>query len=453
MLKQQVKNKKKGGFILQLRIRDYHNLSQNQEIKTRNLSLRLLSSIKDSHVKVDSCGIESYLKRLTPLQRKIVENVFFKFRKEGHSYLKNETIAREIGCSVKTVTRCTNKLHSDGFITKWQQNKYSPNHYDFKKDIVKGRQAYDYWFNTLSVKNQTLYTTNGIRVDYKNRIIFSHRNVPQNTILSYCKRFISKKPKPIVRAHTYTREDNSDFENVFLNLKPIDGNGSVFKKLTREERFKKAVELMNDIQKKFILEHKTDPRVKNMLNYPKIRTVLITPLIEKLTQMLALNQREQLKMVAFRDEALQYALNYIEPIIMGKKQLKAPVRDRMGWLMGILNQFCEKNRITPDWSWYFEICSIVGIEALQKGEESKPLVLEKSPQQVYKRVETVKQISPQQEIDKLKEDIEGFELQLAAPESFWDPKSFLYETMIATTKKFHERALIHLKEIEKNMST
>jgi DNA-binding MarR family transcriptional regulator len=71
-----------------------------------------------------------------------------------HIKLTNKYIAHQVGCSIKTVTRATTKFHESGFITKHQDNRYSPNSFLFYSDRIK--------------------------VDHKKRIIPVVENVPHN---------------------------------------------------------------------------------------------------------------------------------------------------------------------------------------------------------------------------------------------------------------------------------
>src|SRR5277367_6792909 len=149
----------------------YHTNKINQASIEKNLkSTRFLS--KDLQ-------IADYVATLSPAFRRIA-HIYFNFHNASHIKLKNETIALLAGCSHKTVTRATNKFHEDGFITKQQENKYAPNHYTLNERIKKGRFAFSHWMDSLSPKNQDLYISHGIRIDHKNKIIFSYKNVPQN---------------------------------------------------------------------------------------------------------------------------------------------------------------------------------------------------------------------------------------------------------------------------------
>ncbi len=106
-------------------------------------------------------------------------------------YMTNEQISLEIGCTVRTVIRATNKFHEYGLITKQQKDEYSPNYYTIKKNTY----TFSQWTNRLSPTNQHLYITHGIRIDHKNKIIYSLGNVtPKSSSLILANLFINLSP-------------------------------------------------------------------------------------------------------------------------------------------------------------------------------------------------------------------------------------------------------------------
>ena len=64
----------------------------------------------------------------TPTEQKIV-NEIERYHKAPWIKLSNEYIAYRVGCSVRTVIRATNKFHKNGFITKYQEHRYTSNSY------------------------------------------------------------------------------------------------------------------------------------------------------------------------------------------------------------------------------------------------------------------------------------------------------------------------------------
>jgi predicted transcriptional regulator len=141
------------------------------------------------------------------------------------SYFKNKTLADLVGCSTKTVTRITNKLQKDGLITKYQKNRYSPNHFTLTAKMKNGIHDYSKWVNSLSSKNQDLFVSHGIRVDHKNKVIFSLSNVPHNKSI------------------------NLILDNLFINLSPSSREGRFFIKINDE---KKGMRMDNYSYKPFV---------------------------------------------------------------------------------------------------------------------------------------------------------------------------------------------------------
>ena len=108
--------------------------------------------------------------------------MFLSFRYAPHIQISNDYVAATIHCSIKTVTRATNKFHLDGFLLKQQPNQYAFNNYQFHPLTRKGKGSFNYWFNSLSPENQLSYKTDRSYVNHKGEKKFSLRNVPQNRI-------------------------------------------------------------------------------------------------------------------------------------------------------------------------------------------------------------------------------------------------------------------------------
>jgi len=377
----------------------YHTEKINQASIEKNLKQTRFSS-KDLQ-------FAHYVESLSPKFRKIAQ-VYISHLDLPWVKLKNERVALLAGCSLKTVTRATNKFHEDGFITKHQDNKYAPNNYTFN-DKIK-RNTFSHWFNSLSAQNQNLYISHGIRIDHKNKIIYSLGNVPQikNLLLDLS---LSRNPNPFF-AHRRVRE------------------GCVFNKTTD---YKKG-ELMQSIQKQWILKNRFDPTIKDVLSDPQIKPTIITPIVEKLSTLLTLDEKECYKLTAFDDDTLQYVLSYVEPIVKGQRVLKTPVHDRMGWVIGIATAHCAKNNTKPDWSWYYTLCEIVGIDT-KSPSEKKPLTVKKQKptQGIYAPWKAPDEDPLNIRIAKLRRDIEVLSQQIELSNK--NPYMILYATSVVERKK------------------
>jgi predicted transcriptional regulator len=114
--------------------------------------------------------------------------------------LTNEYLSSVAGCSTKTVTRATNKLHKNGLITKHQPNDYGPNYYTLNDELYRSKKKFPHWINSLSDHNQYLYVTHGIRIDHDNKTISQFEYVqPKNSLLLDNNLFINLSPNAHVR--------------------------------------------------------------------------------------------------------------------------------------------------------------------------------------------------------------------------------------------------------------
>jgi hypothetical protein len=359
----------------------YHINKLNQVLFRKNLSPTSLAS-KDLQTECD----DSYISALTRYQKKVACFIL-PFRNKPRIILKNETIALAIGCSTKTVTRATNKFLKDGFITKHQQNKYAPNNYAIKNVKI----SFSHWFQSLSLSNQNLYDSHGIRIDHNNKIIYSYRNVPQTK--------------------------SSLIFSSLSSLNPVVSSrgGAVRNVQVHGKKNPKKGRKMNSVQKQLILDNRNDPRVKDMLKDPKLMAHIITPVIKKITQLLTLDEKEQFKLTAFTDETLDYVYSGIKSAL---SMSKAPrIDNRMGWLVSLANKYCKSRGIEPDWQWYYDLCEITGMDSKT---EQKPLVIT-LPQQrkggIYKPWRAPKEEPVEDQIKNLKKDIQVLSTQIESKQT------------------------------------
>lgn len=314
----------------------YHTQEINQAPNQKNLHHTRFSY---KHSRSDN-NISHY----TPVERQI-HQLISSFGTHTSKKLSNAYIAEIVGCTTRTVTKATTKFHTNGLITKQQEHQYDLNTYNIiqseyfypKKDLI----LVEYFFSKQE-QEQERYTDSKMRAR-------------QTTENGY--KFLNKKEKE---------------EVVMLNLE----------------------------QKLLILKHRHDPKTRDIVNSPNVMAEIITPIIHKITTLLTLEEKEQFKLVAFPDDALEYAYEQVEPIVMGKRVLKKPVQDKVAWFMGIADKYCEQQGNKADWPWYYSLCQILGIDT-KVYIERKPLRVNKlEPQKKH-----VRELSSDEQIVKLTKEL------------------------------------------------
>jgi hypothetical protein len=349
----------------------YHT-NLNNQVFSKEKSLLLSDFVLDYSQTVNY----NYLNSCTTLQRHVF-NLINQFKHHPYIKLTNEFIALRVGCSVKTVTRATNKFHTDGFINKHQKNPYAPNSF--------------------------------------------YLNVPQSKRSLILDSYFSK-PSP--RTRTCVRDKR------FIFRKKYEAGGK---------------EMMNAVQKHLILSNRHDVRLKSMLDDTKIKSLLISEPIQKITSLLDLDDDEQFKLVAFTDEALEYALKYIDPVVRGHTKLKTPIRDKMGWLISFINANCIRNSIEVDWNWYYSLCDILGKDP-KKVTNKQPLIVRfvqrRGIYAPWKKNQVV--LNTAQERERLKQMVESCKLKLADPSKYF--KYCMKEGIIFTEKELAQ-SLQKLEEL------
>jgi len=316
----------------------YHTNKLNQEkYFNKTLSITKISQ-KDLHTDHYRSDIASYLATCTPSEQNIA-HFLLNYRYASTTKITNAFIATKIGCSIITVIRTTNKFHKDGFITKHQQNRYAPNYFTFNDKITKGKYAFDYWLNSLSPNHRDLYISHGIKVNHKNRIVCQFEYDIHN--------------------------------NNLLLINSLSRRVCVSSRARRPNTFKKRM-IMNAVQKQLILNNRHDPKIKDVLNSPTIKGNIITPTIEKISTLLSLDKPEQFKLIPFREDVLLFVVSEIETIITRKDTPR--ITNRMQWLVALATNHSKTNNIKIDWSWYYDLCEILGIPTKV---DKKPLVFKK----------------------------------------------------------------------------
>lgn len=258
--------------------------------------------------------------------------------------LSNAYLAEVAGCTPRTVTRITTKLYSDGFISKQQEHKYSLNNYNLI---------------------QSEY------VQLKKDLLFN----------------LSLSSKKHLQEHVVSCTDSKT--RTHGRAEEMNVNVNVLKKGN----------VMNATQKQMILANRNDPKIKEILNTPNIKAQIITPEIEKIAALLHLDEKEQFRLVAYPDDALEHAFMMIEPIVMGKKVLRKPVKNKMGWLLKIADVYCEDNGYAPDWKWYRDLCKITGMDSTFS--DPKPLIVNKHQPQKH----NIDPLSLEEELEKLRKKL------------------------------------------------
>lgn len=375
-------------------IKAYHTKIKNQEKNKSSINKRALN--KKLHVV-----------SLTKSERKICITILQcmengKTKKNRVSFptlnnysvtLPNNYLAVINDCSTRTVKRSTKRLQDLGIIYKYQTDIYDKNTYVLAPDL---------------------------RSDSTNENKIVAQNVPLKDIPSSLQSF---------------------FRNFFIYFKNLSSWTCVRAKNSPQQKG----DTMNSVQKQLILDNQHDPNIKKVINNPKIKSEIITPAIEKLSKLLSLEEKESYKLVAFPEEALQYAFDYIEPIVLGKKVIYTTVLNKLEWVIDVAGRYCKKYAITPDWGWYYELCRMGGIDTCT---EAKPLDIQKPKSKISPKkgiYSPWRNPTPPLSRQQLEKEVESCRIKLGEPSKYF--KFCAEEGIKYTTKKLHE-CLAKLGELE-----
>lgn len=294
----------------------YHIETKNQATNQKNLHFTRFSS-KDL-----------LTDHYTPTEQQIYKYIL---RYQNHPWIKlsNATIADAVGCSIITVIRATNKFNSSGLVTKQQENRYSSNSY-------------------------TLRTI----VDHDNkRIIQSEYDIPNKKDLSLIlvDSLFSKSVNVLVQTHA---------------------RGNTNKHIFEKKRGKKRSKVMNSVLKNMILDNKEDPKLKDALRTPNMWEEIVTPTIQEISQLFSLNEQEQFKLIAFREDVLQHTLEQVKAVTAKYNGTGYRIDNRLQWILRVATNYSKENDIKIDWPWYYDLCNVLGME---KHVMSSPLQFTGAP--------------------------------------------------------------------------
>jgi len=267
----------------------------------------------------------------------------------------NIVIAIECGCSVRTVISVTEEMEADGIFIKIQSHKHARNKYFFHKKII-GKEGFLFRLSVIPPEKFE---------NYKNHAIppFSSQICTRYEVI-----YIKREPiTPYKEKKTSAKE---------IGLSPVTNKSKKPIELYKEKhkQLSKGLSMYTQVEKEIGLNQNKKPSTQEVINDPRVKSLVFNNFAQELTSLLKLDIQSQVKLVAYPDSALGYALEFIRPFMTKKKQLTCQVKDRVGWLIGILNRYCTENKLQPQWKWYFRFCEAMGIAHVTKSV-ARPLNL------------------------------------------------------------------------------
>lgn len=285
---------------------------------------------------------------------KIIFDYIFKNRHLDFIQLKNETIAKALGCSPRTVQRWTAQFVKDGMFSKYQANRYTPNTYTVH---ISKNGSFSYWLNNLPEAQQDLYLTHGITFAKKNSTSLH----PETVVQSYNSNLNNNIYIQTTTFSVRARED--------IVLPAVDRQTIGATKYTeRYNRVMKAYFMLKKEQKEWLLKHKDQPGMKKYFMSDDIRSRLITPVMKEIQTETGMSESDVLKLISFDDETLKFGQNRYRDA----KYLK----DIVGFLMVECTNYCRVEKKEPDWKWYYMIRDLMDLSdkspAIEWGTKPTP---------------------------------------------------------------------------------
>lgn len=403
----------------------YTNLFKNQEKLQKRLNHPNLPSHRKSYNKKTKAD---KVVKYRGVGRKIYD-LLYSFRNLDFIELKNTTIADKVGCDERTVQRWTARMVLDGLLIKERYHIRGVNRYRL---ILTKQEAYTYHLNTMTPQALNELTEHGTIDGKDNSTTFEYQTVVP--IYSYINKYIystNRDPLTCARAR-----------------KPVP-NGCGFSQ-NQKERVVKGLRMLKKEQRDWIRKNLNEPNMAKVLENPEIKPHIITQDIQSIATLLDLSERERLKLIAFPDEVIKEVSEYVSRFMAGKVKTHKTIADRMGWLLGLAQNICQRQDMKPEWEWYFDICKIMNIKALEYTESKRPLEVPKyqgfvkksqapskfgqeprPPMYIVFKGDPVKVLSRDEEIVEIKKDIAFCESVLENPEKHF---AFSVESSIKSYK-------------------
>lgn len=328
----------------------YHNKPKNQQ---KSYKKKPQTSGNKSSLPIKSDIIVNYVKPLRGFGKEIF-NYLYSWRHKKSFRASNARIAEAVKCDERSVQRWTSRFEKDGFIKKYRPHKYAINQYCLTDIMKHGIASYTYYLRYIQ--------NSVVRAKSSLKFIISCAYIPLSLLCIHTE-------ADIIDRYPYTNFSITG-----------SGKGLVIqekKKHRRKQSFFTGKHMLKQATRDFILKNKDQPALKQYLfGNEEIRKHIFTPAMERLSRLVGLTEQQQLKLVAFEDQAIEYAI-----LCWNEHHSKGgysyAITDTFVWCINKAVSYCNTNNIKPEWQWYFEICEILGIPALmgtpQLSTENKQL--------------------------------------------------------------------------------
>lgn len=387
-----------------------------------------------------------YFKSLSKSHIKIAQ-LFLSYRGKDFIALTIQTIARQTDCCKNTVIRAIKILCADGFIKKIRDHGYRATNYYMLAPKLPTRPDSSVYFHNPESKRPRDLKNSSFAICLRDSVkIVSQRNETYIYNKSYSSQELSLLNK------TINAETSVWLKTIYVRREKLKKLGYTQSRveMVREEKVFEGMHMLRLDQKQWILDHKNSPTVKNLLSNERARSLILSPIISDIAQLFQLDDNNQLKLIRFPDEALQYAYQQIKPICDGDKEMKNPILDGLGYFISLANAYCAKNHLDLQWDWYNKLAMAMGIPRDLPYQEPKPLTINQANIAEKKRVLDDRKArirnghSPQVEhviialpaqvaVEKLQKDITELEYKISKPDEY--PGTIFYEIRLSAARE------------------
>lgn len=329
-----------------------------------------------------------YYNSLTPSCKAVLLHLF-SFRKKNWISIKNETIAKALGYSVRQIQRATKKFQEDGLIQKSQSNIYSVNNYKLNPILISGNKSFLLWLNTLDVKQRDIYLAHGETLhanrNYSKASNFKDKNQPMSyRLLSNNNLYIKTQLDRVENRGILIGDLNSYLDPRFLMFS--DAQKSWLLRTANICKIKEVLDAFFDfshklsngkmdwdkVKQSFIaLNHKrpecvtikSEASIQSNFKRPKCSTIKFD-----IAQRLEFSLSDFFKLFVFTEKTLLHVYTLHGNIFTKNSKISDPI----GYLFSLCVKYSKESNIPLDWRVYYKLNEIYGVERNIHTAKTKP---------------------------------------------------------------------------------
>lgn len=299
--------------------------------------------------------------------------------------LKIQTICQMTGYSYITVRRALKQFEQDLWLYRSRDNRYCPYNLDVIEPLKKAL-GYKVRINSLSDLQEGVYLSTG-KILSNISIEKLHKENERHTRTSNSIKYNSLK-NPLLSPLKFSKMGLSQKENE-IRTRKVMGIRALHQLKQCDEgicesqkRMKECMCLLTKEQKERLLSKKDAQGIHDLLLDARVWGRIITPFNNKVCELAGITKLpDRMKLVPYQEKVLQEVFHDLQRI-----HDLSQSTDPVGLVVSLCKKYSTKFSEEPDFSFYFQVCSIIGIPTelpVKIPQETKSTPVKPSHNPVY----------------------------------------------------------------------